>query len=205
MVHIFSLSSPCPLDGKWAKHSITTGCYWPPVTVSLLMVNTLKTETLATMLLNSLHCTCSSPYMVISCLHWHVVHVWPVLINRQAGECFRSHFELLGKTPGTEWHTDQCAVRPKKGQACSASRLPPEASWPRIISCWKFAFWGSWKVADTSSYIEDRSFITVFSLSSPNCFLPPLSLPSFQISQILVFPFICCCWLWDNTQIPYKW
>lgn len=137
-------------------------------------------ETLATMLLNCSHFTWT-PSLYMS-LHQHVIHVWPDLM------WFRSHSELLGETLGTEWCTDQCAVRPKKGQSCSASRLPPEASWPRMMLGGKFAFWGSWKVADISSYIEDRSFITALSLSSPNSVFS-LRCRFTLLSSIMVFFF----------------
>lgn len=85
-------------------------------------------------------------------------------MRRRPGRCL---WAARGDAEGIEGHADPWAVRPMKGQACSAFRLPPEAAWPRIISGTKFAFWGSWKVADTSSYIKDRPFITLLCLSSP--------------------------------------
>lgn len=87
----------------------------------------------------------------------------------------------------------------RTGLLCLSS--PHEASWPRISR--KFAFWGYWRVADTSSYIEDRSLITLLSpiLFRPSPVASPLS-GSWNLSSIF-FP--ACCWSWHNIHIPYKW
>lgn len=134
-------------------------------------VHTLKTE------IFPLYCRAVCTPLVeplISCLCWHVVHLWPFLMKLWPS--WRD-FQLslwAAQDDAGEWviHRPACCVaKERPSLLCFVS--PPEASWPRIISGRKFAFWGSRKVADTLSYIE-RSFITLFFLSSPNSVLPLL-------------------------------
>lgn len=108
-----------------------------------------------------MYCSSHRPKLL---LHLQDSSYYRSAMRRRAGRCLRA---AGGDAEEIEGHADPCAVRPMKGQACSAFHLPPEASWPRIISGTKFAFWGCWKVADTSSYIKDRPFITLLCLSSP--------------------------------------
>lgn len=92
------------------------------------------------------------------------------------------------------------AANKRPGLLCFLS--PPEAAWPRIISGTKFAFWGCWKVADTSSYIKDTPFITLLCLSSPSSALTRS--PSFCSSHHLCpFGLYCFVFLFFFTKTQW--
>lgn len=153
-VCVFSSFTSCPLDGKWVKRESTTGCHWLPVTVSSPM------ELCKYVKSGNIVLAATPPYERVLC-----ALTCSGCVAFSDGATVSDHtWEDTG-----DWVTHRpvcCAAKERPGLLCFPS--PPEASWPRIISGTKFAFWGCWKVADTSSYIEDGSFITLLSLSSPN-------------------------------------
>lgn len=85
-------------------------------------------------------------------------------------KCFRSHFDRVGPEDWVMCRPVSCTAKERPGPLCFLS--PHEASWPRIMLGRKFAFWCCWKVADTTFYIEDRSSITLLSLSSASSVSP---------------------------------
>lgn len=120
------------------------------------------------------HFTCGTSHLLYyPHVPWSEAYMFPVPMKLVIG---LDHFDLW-------WDKGQRKARP------ALLLSPREASWPRISR--KFAFWYCGTAADTSSYIENRTLITLLSPS----YFPHHCCDSVALSVLSLQSFlIACCW-----------